>query len=137
MIQRPTTFVVGAGASCSFGLPTGGQLLSLSRELTPNSTVYQLLLQSGVGLDDLDPLLQQIRDDVFAESIDDFLLSRQGQPKLVKAGRSLIAALLGSEIARSGAYTRQKDGVEDDWLSGRCSHKHRSRTAARRRVSFK
>ncbi len=68
MIRTRTTFVIGAGASCPYGLPVAGQLHANAAKLNPHSDVYQLILQSSpVGLDGrLSPIPQMsTKPDVF------------------------------------------------------------------------
>jgi hypothetical protein len=43
MIRTATTFVIGAGASKSYGLPTGRELRDNACDFKPNSDLYGLV----------------------------------------------------------------------------------------------
>jgi hypothetical protein len=42
MITAPTTFVIGAGGSCPYGLPTGSDLKQKAIDSRPESDLYKL-----------------------------------------------------------------------------------------------
>ena len=48
MITTRTTFVVGAGASNDYGLPTSVELRMEANSLTPHHTAYQLIHRNGL-----------------------------------------------------------------------------------------
>jgi len=43
MITKPTVFVVGAGASCLYGMPTGLQLKTEACRLKPSYEIYHFV----------------------------------------------------------------------------------------------
>ena len=112
MIHTPTTFVIGAGASCVHGLPTGNQLLKRARDLTAQSEIFQLLLQTGVPLEHLDAFIAGIKRSA-VRSIDSYLEKRQQRPATIEAGKAVIAALMGSAIYDA---SKQTHSGGEDWL---------------------
>jgi hypothetical protein len=117
MIRTPTTLVVGAGASHPYGLPTGDRLREKAVRLNPANPVYQLLVASlargriGDGAK-LNAVLEDLQQHP-APSIDEFLESRQGDPKTMKIGKMLIAALMGEFIYKRSQGPAPQD---KDWL---------------------
>ncbi len=111
MITTHTTFVIGAGASVPYGLPTGKELAKRARKLTPKDAGYQLILSQGVEPGLLSAFLRDLTQHG-GESIDEFLEQRQDSPETMKIGRLLIAGLMGEAMARP----RQRD-QSDDWLA--------------------
>ena len=98
MITTPTTFVVGAGASSDYGLPTSDQLRKLANELKPEHTSFQMILAADLCTPQQ---LNKILDDLRSQgtrSIDEFLFARQDDTLTMKVGRTLIALLLGSHF---------------------------------------
>ena len=98
MITTPTTFVVGAGASSDYGLPTSDQLRKLANELKPEHTSFQMILAADLCTPQQ---LNKILDDLRSQgtrSIDEFLFARQDDTLTMKVGRALIALLLGSHF---------------------------------------
>lgn len=119
MIRTPTTFIVGAGASCDYGLPSGRQLRDLACELTPRSSVYQLIYQSGIAtVGELNDVLEDLRQHL-APSIDTFLESRQDHQPTMRVGRALIAGLLGNIIGsiRNVRTFGDANAPDCDWLN--------------------
>lgn len=114
MIKKTITFVVGAGSSCSFGLPSGQDLVTRARSLTPESRVFRLLQECEFDPGLLNQLVHELREDFSAASIDQFLDARQDRPEVVHAGRALIAGLLGAVIATDN-HDRPRMS-DDDWL---------------------
>lgn len=112
MIQTPTTFIIGAGASCAYGLPAAAGLHEKAKALSPAATAYQLLLETreatAVQLNDF---LDDLRAHP-APSIDAFLESRQDDQQTMRIGRLVIAVLMAQAIWN--ARTQQPRG--DDWL---------------------
>jgi hypothetical protein len=113
MILAPTTFVIGAGASCPYGLPTGPELCEKARRLNHESDIYQLILScSSIPADALNGFLEDLRRHP-ADSIDGFLETRQSDARTMQFGRYVIAALMG-DLLRS---LRDKKPPRDaDWL---------------------
>ncbi len=86
MIRTPTTFVIGAGASRPYHLPTGRELHASAIRLRSNRDPHQLLLRTLAkgGIAD-EGELYRVLDELKAHparSIDAYLESRQGHPKL-------------------------------------------------------
>lgn len=109
MIHTPTTFVVGAGASKSFGLPLGGELLNSARSLEPNRRVYRWLMQLGISPKELNEFIADVKGHP-ADSIDAFLETRQQHPRVVYIGRYVIACLMADSMVRG------KSGEPELWL---------------------
>ena len=114
MITRPTTFVVGAGASNDYGLPTSVDLRGEANSLTSHDAAYQLIHQKSLCTP---KELNEVLDDLRRQgttSIDEFLFARQGNPVAMKVGRALIALLLANhfhEVKLPDAL-----GRPPDWL---------------------
>ena len=90
MITTQTTFVVGAGASNDYGLPTSVELRMEANSLTPHHTAYQLIHRNGLCTPEQ---LNEVRDDLRSQgtmSIDEFLFARQHDAVTMKVGRALI-----------------------------------------------
>ena len=115
MITTPTTFVVGAGASKVYGLPTSAELRREAYMLKPNDPAYKLCYLSNICENyQLVDILEDLRNQG-TSSIDEFLFARQGSEITMKVGRALIALLLGRHFPN----VRSPDalGSEDtDWL---------------------
>jgi hypothetical protein len=112
MIATPTTFVIGAGASHAFGLPTAPQLRSKATGLVPRSTMYQLLIASGtVKPQAVNEFLEDLRQHP-APSIDAFLESRQHDETAMRIGHLLIAILMADSLL---ADLKRRPG-DQDWL---------------------
>ena len=98
MIITPTTFVVGAGASNDYGLPTSVELRKEAHNLNPQHKAYQLILTANLCTPEQ---LNKILDDLRSQgtrSIDEFLFARQDDAATMKVGRALIALLLASHF---------------------------------------
>ena len=114
MITTPTTFVIGAGAGCPYGLPASDGLHRAARELASNDDLYQMLLAiTEIGAVDLNSVLEDLRTHP-AGSIDAFLESRQSSDVTMRIGRHLIALLMASAIKNVGDVT--KHSGDHDWL---------------------
>ena len=115
MITRPTTFVVGAGASNDYGLPTSVELRQEAHKLNPEDRAYQLILAAGLCTQQqLNNVLNDLRSQG-TSSIDEFLFARQDDEITMKVGRALIALLLGSHFPD----VRSPDSLvteQSDWL---------------------
>ena len=115
MITTPTTFVVGAGASTDYGLPTSADLREQAHRLNPQDTVYQLILQAKLCTPEQ---LNKILDDLRRQgtlSIDEFLFARQQNEITMEVGRALIALLLGSKLSQVKPPHSLGNGPTD-WL---------------------
>ena len=74
MIHTPTTFVIGAGASASYGIPTAAAIFKASRNLTPIDDEYQLLLETRIAtVGSFTTFLEDLAEHPTADSIDSFL----------------------------------------------------------------
>ena len=114
MISRPTTFVVGAGASKDYGLPTSGELRMEANNLTPRRTAYQLILHNRLCTpEELNKVISDLRNQGTA-SIDEFLFARQDDVVTMKVGRALIALLLANHFHK--VKLPNTLGLSLDWL---------------------
>ena len=114
MIRRPTTFVVGAGASNDYGLPTSVELRMEANSLTPQHRAYQLIHRNGLCTPaQLNEVLEDLRSQG-TTSIDEFLFARQDDAITMKVGRALIALLLARYFLR--VSSPDKLGGSRDWL---------------------
>ena len=115
MITTPTTFVVGAGASKVYGLPTSAELRHEAHVLEPGSAAYKLILAAELcSIEQLNSILVDLRNQG-TSSIDEFLFTRQQNEITMEVGRALIALLLGNHFHE----VRSPDalGAETtDWL---------------------
>ncbi|HVZ21746.1 MAG TPA: hypothetical protein VG871_11820 [Vicinamibacterales bacterium] len=113
MISIETTFVVGAGASVPYGLPTAAELHTKALALREGHPVFRLL-SDGLRRDvhGLKNTLKDLRHHP-AQSIDAFLEARHSWPEVVRTGKLLIAALLGIEIRESA---NREVAPAEDWL---------------------
>lgn len=76
MITTPTTFVIGAGAGCPYGLPASDGLHRAARKLASSDDLYQMLLEiTNIDAVDFNSVLEDLRAHP-AGSIDAFLESR-------------------------------------------------------------
>lgn len=121
MITTPTTFIVGAGASCDYGLRTGPGLFKQAQRLDPNSPVYQLIVQAQIATPvELNATLEDLRQHL-APSLDAFLESRQEEEdeQIRRIGRALIAGLIALDIdATRGAHLfGDPEQPNGDWLA--------------------
>src|SRR5439155_6111649 len=86
MIRTKTTFIIGAGASHSYGLPTGIQLLDSARKLNARSPIFQLLLHGGaVSPQDLNAFIEDLKSHP-VPSIDAYLQTRQAEKVTMTIG---------------------------------------------------
>ena len=115
MITTPTTFVVGAGASKDYGLPTSVELRQEAHKLNPDYGDSSVFLCDGLCTQQqLNNVLNDLRSQG-TSSIDEFLFARQDDEITMKVGRALIAVLLGSHIPE----VRSPDSLgagPPDWL---------------------
>ena len=115
MISTPKTFVVGAGASNDYGLPTSAELRQEAHQLNPYHTAYRLIFNSGFCTKQQ---LNNVLDDLRRQgtsSIDEFLFARQDDAVAMKVGRALIAVLLGSKFSDVKSPNSLGTGPPD-WL---------------------
>src|SRR6267142_5076629 len=127
MIKTPTTFVIGAGASCSYGLPAAEGLHKAALRLEPESVLYQLLLTCAFSVEQLNGFLVDLRRNP-TESIDSFLEKRQDRPDTMKVGRAVMAGLMGQVIAEIRPRQPQR---EEDWLGYVIDRMHRGAATLR------
>ena len=115
MITTPTTFIIGAGASTDYGLPTSAELRQEAHRLEPGNPAYQLIHSASICIPEkLNTVLDDLRKHG-TDSIDEFMYDRQADALAMKVGRALIAVLLGSKF--SDVYSPDSLGAEDlDWL---------------------
>ena len=115
MITTPTTFVVGAGASNDYGLPTSAQLRQEAHKLNPLFRAYPLILRANLCTpEQLNAILDDLRHQG-TRSIDEFLFARQDDALTMSVGRALIALLLGSHFHKVSSPDAL--GAETpDWL---------------------
>lgn len=116
MITTPTTFVVGAGASTDYGLPTSSDLRQEAHYLqNQNPVAYKLILVAKLCTNEqLNTVLDDLRTQG-TSSIDEFMFARQNDPLAMTAGRALIALLLGRKLVE----LRSPDSLgagQTDWL---------------------
>ena len=115
MIGNRTTFVIGAGASKSYGLPTATELNFIATKLLePRTSAYQLIVRHvkpQIEVAQLNALLEDLKHHP-ALSIDAYLESRQHTPDAVRIGKAVIAALMGQAIEQAPGHL----DVHDDWL---------------------
>ncbi len=111
MIVRRTVLVLGAGASCSYGFPTGHQLVrNAISVLRPDSddTAKRDLIRSGFFRDRLEAFAENLANS-HCTSIDAFVESR---PNYLDIGRTVIAVLL-APWENPAILERESD---DDWF---------------------
>jgi len=102
MITKPTVLVLGAGASCPFGFPTGRGLLEriVSQTIRPNEgTLGQLLLRCGFDSNEISSFGQTLN---FSQrnSVDEFLEHRSGE--YLEIGKAAIAGALSPDETLDG-----------------------------------
>lgn len=115
MITHPTTFVVGAGASNDYGLPTSATLRQKAQSLTPQHDAYQLLLSTELCRPkQLNTILDDLRHQG-TSSIDEFLFARQDDEVTMRVGRALIALLLATHFPKIKSPDTLGAGAPD-WL---------------------
>lgn len=104
MIRTPTVFVLGAGASCSYGFPLGGDLIRIICQQAADKGWLQTV---GVAEREAAEITSALTGSHVA-SIDAFLEHR---PDYIRSGKRLIAgALIPHEEPPRLRITR-----EDDW----------------------
>ena len=81
-IRTPTTFVIGAGASCAWGLPTGKDLKKKVAELSAGHDVCQFVfsaLHGQIGPAEVNRFRDELKQNP-EDSIDSFLEKQRSQP---------------------------------------------------------
>lgn len=125
MFRQRTTIIVGAGASCELGLPSGdalkGKILNLLKPTRENgygfsdTTMIELLEQRGdprvwdkqAGLARVREAAERIRKGLpLALSIDNFLHSHQGDEEVEQLGKLTIAISILRAEAQSHLFRR-------------------------------
>ena len=115
MITKPTTFVVGAGASNDYGLPTSVELRQEAQSLNPQHPAYQLILIAKLCTpEQLNKILDDLRNQG-TSSIDEFLFARQDDAVTMRVGRALIALLLANHFPSVSSPDALGAGPPD-WL---------------------
>ena len=105
MIRKNTVFVLGAGASKDYGLPTGQELVDIIAESVPSegsdeeNKVSSIL---GVATQALRNFASRLRQSN-ASSIDSWL---EKNPPFVSIGKAFICQAIGSREDRSNLYKR-------------------------------
>jgi hypothetical protein len=116
MIEIPTVFIVGAGASTGYSMPTGVQLkkeaVALSRESDAARIVLTVLNKQGLKSPgkEFPKFLEDLKQHP-SDSIDEFLEKRREQP-FSNIGRLVIAALMGKALHAA----RENRNPISDWL---------------------
>lgn len=112
MIAASTTFVVGAGASVPWGLPTAAELTSRARDpRTPSRLMDSLQEALGVTHVEFAPFLGALRADP-TSSIDVFLETHTDEVTR-RIGRGMIAALMGRDIKK---HQQRRPKRQENWL---------------------
>jgi hypothetical protein len=118
MIKTPTTFVIGAGGSCAYGIPAAEEIYRRAKAVNVESDIYQFLLTCSFGTRELDSFLRDLRRTPI-RSLDSFLEKRQKEPDKMRAGRAFLALLVGLALGH------QKHDPKDEWLGEIIHHMHR------------
>ena len=115
MITKPTTFVVGAGASHVYGLALGNTLLEVARKLGPQTHPDAFhMLRLATAPSDVNLMFEALAAmEVFSgSSIDDFI-AKGDQPKFAPIAKGLVAMVLGGQQLRFRPGSRD---TPEDWL---------------------
>ncbi len=93
MIQTPTVFITGAGASVEYGLPLGADLVKRVVLLTrqPNSGLRQALAKAGVSIADAEAFSTRLSGSD-PSSIDTFL--ENNTEEFIRIGKAAIALVI-------------------------------------------
>jgi len=133
MIDRSICFVLGAGASVPYGLPTGPGLKDLLVEqcARKNRPECSALLGAGFGHDELTEFVHGFRMSR-QSSIDSFLASR---PQFFGVGKAAIAATI---LTLEQSHRLHPSDPTDDWISHVWTHLQSPKQAsfAMNRLSF-
>ncbi len=109
MIAKPTVLILGAGASCDYGFPSGRDLLlGICRGIDSNSSIKTNLIEAGF----VDPDIAEFRmalDRSGQPSVDAFLENREDYLSL---GKTAIACHL---IPFENAESFTRTGVRNGW----------------------
>jgi hypothetical protein len=116
MIQIPTVFIVGAGASAEYGFPLGGALVKriVFNMRKEGTALRQALARVGVSLRDVEEFCIRLQDSD-SDSIDVFL--ENNREEFVRIGKAAIACviLLAEEECARG-HRLVADPPADNWL---------------------
>lgn len=116
MIETPTVFVVGAGASIEYGFPSGFDLLRQVLDGVTNDTaiVRQQLLAAGFREGDLEDFYQQLK---YSESLSVNTFLEGNEPQIVEIGKTSIATMV-LHFERSCKETEKLflPNLADHWL---------------------
>lgn len=103
MIEQPTVFVLGAGASCCYGFPCGIELMSRVHELLLREETNGFLSRyHGVEV----PLT--LKDDLHKVSSIDDLIARR--PEYERIGKLLIAGVISEHEKEAAFNFKHKEG---------------------------
>lgn len=104
MITKPTVFILGAGASAPYGLPTGEELRKKILDNSTNDSYQGLFAQMGYDSKKLDEFTEAFRRSG-TSSIDAFLEHR---PEFLKIGKIAISIFIINSEEENRLYI-------DDW----------------------
>jgi hypothetical protein len=117
VITKPTVFIIGAGASASYGFPVGDELSGriVNETLKPNTNLKRALRLAGHEDTDITRFRERLND-AGLTSIDAFL--ENNDPTSIEIGRAAIAYV----ILEAEAKCRKEDRLgehrpaDDHWL---------------------
>ncbi|MEL7225108.1 MAG: hypothetical protein AAGL17_09610 [Cyanobacteria bacterium J06576_12] len=131
--ERKNVFVVGAGASREFGLPTGAELLdgiaqkaiigfNENNEIVGDKRLFDQFRALAKSDDRPDPTASQyinacsfIKDNMaLAPSIDNFLHTHSGNRFVVRAGKALISKVILESEAQSSVKRKYDENFDFD-----------------------
>ena len=109
MITTPTVLILGAGASASYRLPHGGDLIRhiQSRLSNKNSIFYRGILNAGFSEKEMSNFISAVTK-ANPPSLDIFL---EGNAELIRLGKHLIALTI-----KNIENTTDFNASNDDWL---------------------
>ncbi len=116
MIQNPTVFIVGAGASTEYGFPLGGALVKqiVFHMRKEGTALRQGLARVGVSLRDAEEFGIRLQDSD-SDSIDTFL--ENNREEFVRIGKTAIACvILLAEAECARQHRLVADPPADHWL---------------------
>ena len=109
MITKPVVFVLGAGASCPYGLPLGETLIRKILDDVLTDYLLQMLKNIGHSEGDCNDFRLRLRLSL-RQSIDVFL---RDNPDLAEVGKALIAVHLILLEQQKYLYSTQ---IDDHWV---------------------
>jgi hypothetical protein len=130
MLNRKTTFVVGAGASCELGLPSGDQLKDDIRDVLATTTEHAFRIADKVLLEGLQQMFPRLHTDdqttiskmaaaadricrglPMAQSIDNYLHTHQEDLFVRRAGMAAIARVILRAERQSCLFGAERSSV--------------------------